>query len=176
MDRIGPAGTREGAGNRESALDAGGWEIMETEGEPRSGEDEGARGEGDVIALHVLELADRAPARAGPIQQDDRSTVQMIRPDPVPRKTYVGQENNGGWVSSITRLWNPGDTDRCQRCPIGTCCADHEENLCTYQVKGFVEDDEGWDHSPAKIPGFRWSADGRLGLVDEAAAGAAGTG
>lgn len=35
-------------------------------------------------------------------------------------------------VTAITRIWRPGDTQRCLLCP--TCTADHAHGVCTVQT------------------------------------------
>ncbi len=77
----------------------------------------------------------------------DSDNPDLISFQPRPIQALVGRLNVGGRVvSSLTRIWEPGDTRRCFLCP--TCRASHAHNVCAV----LTTDDFGPDVE--SIPSF----------------------
>jgi hypothetical protein len=67
---------------------------------------------------------------------DDLAEIEALgQPSPVYAQLVVLGDR-----TAIMRRWRPGDTERCQLCPVGTCVA--YQNACLLGVPGLVEGDE----------------------------------
>lgn len=79
------------------------------------------------------------------------------RGQPVPLHTSICTDTVGKVpVSSITRVWAPGDTRRCSLCP--ECSATHEANFCAIMI---TNEDlvSAFEADPDATRLYRWPED-----------------
>jgi hypothetical protein len=107
---------------------------METEGRPRSGEDEGARGEraegGPILGIVTGALECAACAVVDP------ATVPI---QPYPIDWDVIRFYRAGQISTVAREWAPGDAARCRLCAR---CKVRPNNRCLVTVGRDVSAEE----------------------------------